>query len=139
MQNGHVLTFPATPAAFAQAFSDFRRVLDEYSLPRQVRYRCELVFEEVVTNVVRHGQRQEQPRSVRVSLTGRDAQIVMRFEDDGIPFDPTEPAAGEKRADHARNGGGQGLLLVRTAAQSLEYERTAEDRNRLTVTIAKTS
>ena len=138
MQNGHVLTFPATREAFAEALSDFRRALDGYSLTHQARYHCELVFEEVVTNVVRHGQRQEQPRSVQVSLTGRDAQIVMRFEDDGIPFDPTKPAAGEKRADHTRNGG-HGLLLVKTAAQSLEYERTTEERNRLTVTIATTS
>jgi anti-sigma regulatory factor (Ser/Thr protein kinase) len=139
MQNGRVLTFPATRAAFAQAFSDFQRALDDCSLPGPARYRCELVFEEVVTNVIRHGHGDESARSVRVALDGRNEKIVVRFEDDGLPFDPTKPALGERKPDHASSGGGHGLLLIRTAAQSLEYERTVDERNRLTVTIAATT
>jgi anti-sigma regulatory factor (Ser/Thr protein kinase) len=138
MQNGHVLTFPATRAAFAQAFSDFQRALDDYSLTGPARYRCELVFEEVVTNVIRHGHRDESAHRVRVALDGRNGKIVIRFEDDGRPFDPTKPALGARQPDRASSDGGHGLLLIRTAAESLEYERTVDDRNRLTVTIDAT-
>ena len=139
MQNGRVLAFPATRAAFAQAFSDFQRALDDYSLSGPARYRCELVFEEVVTNVIRHGQRNGTARSVHVVLEGRNDEIVIRFEDDGIPFDPTKRALAERKPDHGSDGGGHGIRLIRTAAQSIEYERTVEERNRLTVTIAAAS
>ena len=135
MQNGHVLAFPATRAAFAQAFSDFRRALDGYSLPRQARYRCELVFEEVVTNVIRYGHRDEQAH-VQISLDSQSDAFVMRFEDDGVPFDPTTPTDPQKGRSARTDGGGHGLRLVQTAAQALEYERTLEHRNRVTVTIA---
>jgi len=63
---------------------------------------------------------------------------VMRFEDDGVPFDPAgyQPAAPSGSILEASIGG-RGLLLLRSAASRLEYERTSQDRNRLTVTIAE--
>ena len=51
MQSGHVLTFPGTRAGYTRAFADLRRALDDRGLPENARYNCELVFEEVVTNI----------------------------------------------------------------------------------------
>jgi anti-sigma regulatory factor (Ser/Thr protein kinase) len=53
MQIGHVATFSGTRAGFVRAFSDLRRTLDQRELPQKARYECELVFEEVVTNILR--------------------------------------------------------------------------------------
>ena len=136
MQTGHVLTFAGTRDGFEQAFADLRRTLDRHPLPHKARYRCELVFEEVVTNIIKHGYADDQPHEIEVSLDFTGEAIVMRFEDDGTPFDPL----GHSPLNHARSildarSGGRGLLLVRTAARGLDYERTREQRNRFTVTI----
>ena len=64
----------------------------------------------------------------------KDADTEMEFDDNGMPFDPRgrpDPAP-QKSLDEARIGG-YGLMLVRHAARSLDYLRTADGHNRLTV------
>jgi serine/threonine-protein kinase RsbW len=135
MQSGHLLTFPGTRAGFAQAFDDFRRTLDDHPLERRARYNCELVFEEVVTNIIRHGYPDNGEHDIEVSLDFPDDEVIMRFEDDGVLFDPRnhQPALSSSILDGKDDG--RGLILLRSAARRLEYERTAQQRNRLTVTI----
>ena len=138
MQGGYVLTFPGTRAGFARAFDDLRRRLDDHPLGRRTRYNCELVFEEVVTNVIRHGYRDTREHEIEVTVEFPGESVVMRFEDDGVPFDPAQyqPVVRSGTILDA-SVGGRGLLLLRGAAQRLEYERTSRDRNRLTVTIGE--
>jgi serine/threonine-protein kinase RsbW len=140
MQNDHVLVFPGTREGFERAFADLRRTLDGFALPHAARYRCELVFEEVVTNIIKHGYADGQEHAIEVSLEVRDGAIVMRVEDDGVAFNPCDqpPVVDRPRSILDASVGGRGLLLVRGAAERLEYERTHEQRNRLTVTIGKT-
>ncbi len=55
-----------------------------------------------------------------------------------MPFDPRrrpDPPP-QKSLDEARIGG-FGVMLVRRAASSLDYLRTPEDRNRLTVRLPR--
>jgi serine/threonine-protein kinase RsbW len=138
MPSGHVLIFPGTRTGFARAFVDLRRALDGHALQQRARYNCELVFEEVVSNIIKHGYADDREHDIEVSLDFQDEAIVMRFEDDGVPFDPLElpPVEPAKSILDTRTGG-RGLLLVRTAARRLDYERTLDRRNRLTVTIGR--
>ena len=98
---------------------------------------CELVFEEVATNIIRHGYPDGGEHEIDVSLDVDQDALVLCFEDDGIPFDPRETTG----RPHPVGGpsetlGGRGLLLIDKAAKSLNYERTPQGRNRLTVTVA---
>jgi anti-sigma regulatory factor (Ser/Thr protein kinase) len=138
MQSGYVLTFPGTLAGFARAFDDLRRRLDGHPLGRRTRYNCELVFDEVVTNVIRHAYRDTREHEIEVTVEFPGESVVMRFEDDGVPFDPAsyQPEAPSGTIVDVKVGG-RGLLLLHSAAQRLEYERTSRDRNRLTVTIGE--
>jgi serine/threonine-protein kinase RsbW len=138
MQSGHVLTFLGTLAGFERAFGDLRRTLDGHPLQHEVRYKCELVFEEVVTNIIKHGYADNgREHGIEVALDFRDDVIVMSFEDDGVPFDPREQPSAERSGSILDvKVGGRGLSLVRQAARRMEYERTPQHRNRLTVTIA---
>jgi serine/threonine-protein kinase RsbW len=137
MQSGHWLTFPATRAGFTRAFADLRRALDGHLLQPRARYKCELVFEEVVTNIVKHGYADDREHSIDVSVDFPDNTVVMRFEDDGVPFDPREHVPLEHSGSILdASVGGRGLLLLRTATRRLDYQRTPDQRNRLTVTIA---
>ena len=113
-----------------------KKTLNRRELPQKARCACELVFEEVVTNIFRHAYRDDREHDITVSLDFPDSAIVMQFEDDGVPFDPSEhrPATQSGLILDVEIGG-RGLTLLQAAASRLEYTRTADHRNRLTVTV----
>ena len=130
--------FPGTHEGFAQAFRRLRHALDREQLSAIARYNAELVFEEIIANIVGHGARKGRQPDVRVTLESRPDSIVLIFDDDGVPFDPRglpEPVKA-KSLEEAKVGG-FGLMLVRHAASSLEYVRTAGHRNQLTVQVPR--
>ena len=115
-----------------------RHALDGEALNATTRYNTELVFEEIVANIVGHGARKGREPEVRVTLEARPDSIVLIFDDDGVPFDPRgRPDPVKPKSLEAAKVGGFGLMLVRRAASSLEYLRTAKDRNQLTVRVAR--
>ena len=138
MKSAQVLSFPGTRAGFVRAFADLRRALDARELQPRARYNCELVFEEVVTNIIKHGYTDDHEHRIDVSLDFPETSIVLRFCDDAPPFDPLQHAAASQPPTSIGDIpiGGRGLLLLRKAAEHLQYERTPDHRNRLTVTIA---
>jgi anti-sigma regulatory factor (Ser/Thr protein kinase) len=133
------IRFPATRNGLAQGFAALRRSLDTERLDAAPRYHAELVFEEIVANIVRYGAVPGRELQVRVTLEGLAAMIVLTFEDNGVAFDPsqrTEVPVAPKSLEEAQLGG-LGLMLVRRAASTLGYQRTADGRNRLTVTVRR--
>ena len=121
-----------------RAAAALRDALDRCRVTGRSRYHAELVFEEVVTNVIRHSDRGEGAHviDIDVSLAGDGRAVVLTFEDDGSPFDPLQrpdPQLPKSIADAPV--GGLGILVMRMASTDSRYERTANDRNRLTVTV----
>ena len=131
-----VFTLPATFPEFARAAAELREALEARGIDSKPRYSAELVFEEIVSNVIRHGCSDRMQCSIEVSLSFREDAIVLHFQDDGPPFDPRGYAlpAMPRSLEDARHGG-LGLLLVTKASQRIEYE-WAKLRNNLTITIA---
>jgi len=132
------IAFAGTHAGFARGFERLRAALDAERLEGATRYDVELVFEEIVANIVGHGARNGCEPRVHVTLEPRPDSIVLIFADDGVPFDPRgrpDPVIPKSLAE-ARVGG-FGLMLVRHAASSLDYERTADDCNCLTVVVPR--
>jgi anti-sigma regulatory factor (Ser/Thr protein kinase) len=130
------IRFPGTLPGFEQGFARLRGALDAEPLDPGTRFNVELVFEEIVANIVRHGSTGVAEIGVAVSLQVEADAVVMTFDDDGRPFDPSatvDPALPRRLEDAPV--GGLGLMLVRRAASGLRYERTPGDRNHLTVTL----
>src|SRR5262245_32205745 len=83
----HALRFRATQGGFEGAAVSLRGVLDGMGLDAGVRYNVELAFEEIAGNIVRHGS----PTSdIELSIALDSREIVLTFDDDGVPFDPRE-------------------------------------------------
>jgi anti-sigma regulatory factor (Ser/Thr protein kinase) len=132
------IRFAGTHEGFALGFARLRAALDAEGLEGAARYDTELVFEEIVANIVGHGARNGRQPDVCVELETRPQAIALIFCDDGVPFDPRghpDPVIAKSLAE-ARIGG-FGLVLVRHAASSLDYERTGDEQNRLTVVVAR--
>ena len=133
------IRFPGTHAGFAEAFTRLLSALDAERLEAAARYHAELVFEEIVDNIVSHGAPDGRELDVRVTLDARPDSIILTFEDNGVPFDPRRRADPEppKSLEEAKIGG-FGLMLVRRAAGgSFDYLRTAAGRNQVTVAVPR--
>lgn len=127
---------PNSIAGLKEGSHELSRWLTETGVARSVEDKAHLVFDEIVSNIIRHAYPDGREHPIAVSFALSSPTLTLAFEDGGIPFDPcrapTPPKAGTL-ADAPV--GGRGLLLVRNAAKNLAYERTASGRNRLTVTL----
>jgi anti-sigma regulatory factor (Ser/Thr protein kinase) len=124
-------TFPADRTAPRAATSWLR------SLPlplSESRFSdAELCVDELVTNVVRYAWAEKAGRflTLRVARSGSDVAITV--EDDGRPFDPSDaPIAAVPHSLDEAVPGGRGLMLVRSIAPEVRYERT-DGVNRVTI------
>lgn len=132
----HVLRVPGDMAGFERGAAALRSALDACQVQGRARYWVEVVFEEIVTNIVRHGYTDDRSHEIDVRLRCDPGAIVLVVEDDGQPFDPRlQPDPARPASIDAAAVGALGIPLVRTAATELHYERTAEGKNRLTVTL----
>jgi serine/threonine-protein kinase RsbW len=117
-----------------QAVLDF---LLPHALGRHALFNVELILEETLTNVIRHAFTDDAKHQINLSLQVEPGEIVMRFEDDGIAFNPlnARPTPLPTSIDEAAPGG-HGLMLVRKHANSIAYERR-DGRNCLTIRVAR--
>lgn len=110
--------------AIEQGRMEVMRYLARSRLSDAVRDRLDVVFEEVVANIVRYAFPEGGYRRFIVKVDdGRDT-IDLTFIDDGVPFDPTQGEAPEQARDivDARIGG-NGVPLLRAFTRSLAYAR----------------
>lgn len=85
-------------------------------------------------NILRYGAPQGRELHIEAQIHRDGDSVVMNFEDDGIAFDPcSSSAAAAPRTLEEERDGGFGLMIVRHAASAMRYERSADQRNRLTV------
>ena len=125
------------------AVEDGRSAVVEFlgPLESRVQNRLEVVFEELVTNTVRHGFADNSDQSIHVQVERGSAAITLTFEDDGLPFNPTQ-ADPSARADSGRVGG-LGLPLIAKMSNALRYEQLVagqlcggfNPRNRTTISV----
>lgn len=106
-------------------------------LPDRVIYRLELVLEEVLMNRLWHSSVPAGGGHTDLQLQVQPDGLVLRFEDDGPAFDPTQVRhPGLPTSLDAATPGGLGLLLTRKAVSAWCYERV-QDRNCLTLELAR--
>jgi serine/threonine-protein kinase RsbW len=112
-------------------------ILDDAGVGPRPRFQAELVFEEIVTNVIRYGYDDEEIHVVDIAVRVDSEDVVLVVSDDGRPFNPLarpDPALPASLAD--AQVGGLGIMLVRKAAREVSYAWT-DGRNHLTVVIPR--
>jgi anti-sigma regulatory factor (Ser/Thr protein kinase) len=128
----HILRFPGTTAGLDGAVRTLRGLLAARDVDPGHRHDVELVFEEVASNIVNYGR----PGSDIEVVVRFDGGTVLTFEDDGTAFDPRAqppPPVAARRQD--LRIGGLGLVIVRKLCSQVDYVRTPQARNRLTLAI----
>jgi anti-sigma regulatory factor (Ser/Thr protein kinase) len=111
--------------------------LSPWALSAQVIYRVELVLEEILVNAVSYAFPDGGAHSIELAVEVHPDSVVLRFEDDGVAFDPLQaPEPPEPTTIDVAKPGGRGLMLVRKFAKALAYERS-QGRNHVTIGIAR--
>jgi serine/threonine-protein kinase RsbW len=86
--------------------------------------RLEVIFEELVSNAIRHGFRPNSAQSVQVRARATPERIELTVEDDGEPFNLLEqPAPVSPGSVEEAVLGGLGIPLVVRLSASVRYER----------------
>lgn len=132
------LSVPAEAAALEPARLEVLRFLREHAplSPRTV-YRVELVLEEALMNRIWHAFPEPGEHRIGVWLRLTPDALHLGFEDDGLPFDPSQAAAPERPHSLAEaRPGGLGLWLTGKAVREQTYERV-DGRNRVALVIAR--
>jgi anti-sigma regulatory factor (Ser/Thr protein kinase) len=106
--------------------------------------RLETIFEEMVSNIVRHGFERNSGQSIHVRVEHMANAIKLTFEDDGTPYNLLD-AALPARATSIETAtiGGLGIPLIVKLSSTLSYEALSpaetlafRPRNRTIVTVA---
>jgi anti-sigma regulatory factor (Ser/Thr protein kinase) len=90
--------------------------------------RAELVFGELLGNVVRHA-----PGSVEISVDSNDEWLVLHVFDSGPPIGP----ARHRLPDDVFSERGRGLFIVEQLAADIQIERVPDRGNHISVTLAR--
>jgi anti-sigma regulatory factor (Ser/Thr protein kinase) len=143
-------TSPAGPMADAGTFrlsietalSEIGKVMDLLEdelavrkVPLQLVQAAQTVADELVTNVIRHGCRDDRRHTIDVTVAVGEDALTLQFSDDGIPFNPFDrPAPDLTRPISERQAGGMGIPLVRQLAAEYGYAHV-DERNQVTVVL----
>lgn len=131
------LAVPNRPEAIDPARLRLLAFLQPAALSPKAIYALEVVLEEVLMNAAMHAHPDGGVHSVDLAAWVEPDDVVLRFEDDGIAFDPMQqPEEARPSTLDAARPGGLGLSLVRRLARHVAYGRRG-GRNCLTVHIAR--
>ena len=94
---------------------------------------AELALEEIVTNIIKYGYRDNSQHSIRVVFETKSQEITIICEDDGHAFNPLQAPKPDLDAPVLeRKVGGLGIHLVREIMDNVIYQRE-KDRNIITM------
>lgn len=99
-------------------------LLDSASCPVKERVQIDLAIDEMLSNVINYAY-EGQVGEIAVSMLVSDdkAQIVLTFEDSGVPFDPTRTADPDiTLSAEDRKIGGLGIFMVKKTMDKMEYQ-----------------
>ncbi len=102
------------------------RFCAERDISPEVAYAVNLALDELLTNTIGYGYRDEERHRIEIVVRLEGETLVVAVVDDGAAFDPTRiPEAETGTPQDDREPGGLGLLLVNRMMDGVEYRRRA--------------
>lgn len=113
-------------------------ILEEREVPVKTAVKIHVTVDEIYSNICYYSGATEVKLGIRINDKEENGkvigqEIILYFEDDGIPYDPlTKPDPDVAQVLGRRKEGGLGIYMVKKRMDKVEYEYVG-DRNRLTV------
>lgn len=96
----------------------------ENNIPSELLFKMNLVFEEIISNIINYGYEDGGDHDIKVFLALINGELVVEITDGGKAFDPL--ANPEPRLDiplEERPIGGLGIYLVKHLVDEIRYKR----------------
>ena len=124
-------TIAATPAGIADVAALVDDLAARLGLTKDVVADVQVALDEVLSNIVRHGAREDRPPVISVRFRIDADALEAEIEDDGRPFDPLGLPSPDLTSSLAeRRPGGLGVHFVRRLMTDVDYS-FVDNRNRL--------
>ena len=125
---GSITTYPEM--ASVSTVADFvEKRLDSWEVGMRTASRIQVALDEIYSNILRYSGASES----LVEISRGEDCIILRFEDNGRPYDPTAAADPDVTLSaEERQIGGLGIFMVKKSTRSMEYA-WENDKNRLTL------
>ena len=124
---------PASKENYKQFYEWLHGICKDWNVSAELTNKLDMCGEEIYANIAFYAYPQSQG-DIRVSVQKEDNQIILRFEDDGIPYNPLEkPDPDINLPPEQRPLGGLGIFMVKEMADDVQYEYS-NNRNILTLT-----
>jgi sigma-B regulation protein RsbU (phosphoserine phosphatase) len=118
------LTVTNQPEEIDRVNEAFTAFAGSHDLPKEVRRKMSLVFDELLNNIISYAYEDEGEHLIEVTASVLGRRLVVTLTDDGRafnPFDQEAPDTGVSLDD--REIGGLGVHLVKSLMDSVVYER----------------
>lgn len=102
------------------------REVERFGFRQEVAFAIRLALEEAITNAVKHGNRGDRSKRVRISYHVDNDKAEIRVADDGEGFDPAgipDPTAPSRLA----LPNGRGIMLMRAYMDEVSYNGTGNE------------
>ena len=97
---------------------------ESIGMSKKMIFEMNLALDEMFTNIISYGYKDDKEHIIKVNINAENNELLMRIEDDGIPFNPVmaeEPDL-ECRIEDCRIGG-LGIHLIKKLMDEVRYER----------------
>ena len=104
------------------AFLD--KIMEEHEIPMKASMQLDIAVEEIFVNIAHYGYPEgEGTAKITVELPEDSSSIVIRFIDQGTPYDPLKkPDPDITLTAEDRPIGGLGIFMVKKSMDNMEYE-----------------
>ena len=103
-------------------------------LSKKCLFEINLGLDELFTNIISYGFEDQSEHQVKFTFAKVKDTLVVKVEDDGVPFNPLEVASPNISKDlDSINIGGMGFHLVKKMMDDIDYRRD-EGKNKLILT-----
>ncbi len=117
------ITIPVTVQGLARLHEALAKVFESMNLPEKLKFKANLVVEEICANHVEHGHFSNDD-TITVMLELTESLLIIKIEDEGTPFNPLDvPATDTTLCLEERAQGGLGIHFVKHFADDLAYTR----------------
>jgi Anti-sigma regulatory factor (Ser/Thr protein kinase) len=114
----------AHPGGVGEVNAAFAGFAEAHALPSAVRRSINVAIDDLLANVISHGQSGRDPCSVTVEVRLDHERVIVTLTDDGPPFDPLgQDAPDTTLSVEERPIGGLGIHLVGQLMDEVSYER----------------
>ena len=127
------LEVPATLEHLDDVMGTVQIMLEDKDVNPSDQMKLELCVEELYTNIANYAYESEGVANIKCVLSDNPTEILIRFVDSGIPFNPLQREDPDINADvDARPIGGLGIFLTKQFMDEVKYEYS-EGKNILTI------